>query len=87
MASLAQKHKALPRLAGAYSHFLFFRGPCDRRVPQEGFLQVAGSRCSSPYQNTDHPILATLYEPLPKQLISVLGDWRPKFGRFLVETL
>ena len=37
---------------------------------------------SSTYQSTDHPLLSTLYEPLPKQLISVLEALRrPDRGR------
>jgi hypothetical protein len=29
---------------------------------------------SSTYQSTDNPLLSTLYEPLSKHLITVLGD-------------
>jgi hypothetical protein len=40
---------------------------------------------SSTYQSTDNPLLSTLYEPLSKHLITVLGrewfgvqfDWTP----------
>ena len=34
---------------------------------------MAGSRCSFTYQSTHQPFLRPLYEPLSKQLISVLG--------------
>jgi len=37
---------------------------------------VEGARCSFTYQITDMPLLSTLYEPLSKQLISVLGQGR-----------
>ena len=33
---------------------------------------------SSTYQSTARPLLSTLYEPLPKHLISVLGH-RPRY--------
>src|SRR5712691_7472683 len=72
MAALAQKHKKLPRLAGACGYFLLFRGQRDGRVPHNGLLTVEGSRCSCTYQSTDMPLLSTPYEPLSKQLISVL---------------
>src|SRR5438046_9970755 len=48
MAVLAQKHKKLPRLACACNYFLLFRGQRDGRVPHNGLLKVAGSRCSPP---------------------------------------
>src|SRR5215510_10496846 len=72
MAMLAQKHQKLPRLAGAGGYFLLFRGQHNGRVPQNRFLKVEGARCSFTYQITDMPLLSTLYEPLSKQLISVL---------------
>ena len=34
---------------------------------------MAGARDSFTYQSTDMPLLSTFYEPLSKQLISVLG--------------
>src|SRR5262249_60313373 len=42
-------------------------------VPHNGPLKMEGSRCSLPYQSPGLPLLSTLYEPLSKQLISVLG--------------
>src|SRR5207253_8091423 len=77
MAMLAQKHKKLPRLAGACGYFLLFRGQHDGWVPHNGLLKVEGARCSFTYQSTDMPLLSTLYEPLSKQLISVLGGGQP----------
>src|SRR5206468_7573482 len=74
MAMLAQKHKKLPRLAGACGDFLLFRGQHDGRVPHNGLLKVEGAQCSFTYQITDMPLLSTLSEPLSKQLISVLGS-------------
>ena len=71
---LAQKHKKLPRLTGACGYFLLFRGQHDGRVPHNGLLKVEGARCFFTYQTTDMPLLSTLYEPLSKQLISVLGN-------------
>ncbi len=43
---------------------------------------VEEARCSFTYQITDMPLLSTLYEPLSKQLISVLGTslCRPAFS-------
>ena len=35
---------------------------------------MEGARCFFTYQTTDMPLLSTLYEPLSKQLISVLGE-------------
>src|SRR5262249_48888891 len=72
MTSLAQKHKELPCVACAGSHFLFFRGQRNRRVPHAGLLQVTGARCSVIYQSTGSLIMSTPDEPWPKQLISVL---------------
>ena len=80
MAVLAQKHKKLPRLAGACGYFLLFRGQRNGRVPHNGLLTVVGSRCSSTYQSTDRPLLSTLYEPLSKHLISVLECRSPCWG-------
>jgi len=37
---------------------------------------VEGARCSCTSQITDLPLLSTRYEPLSKQLISVLGRGR-----------
>ena len=64
MAMLAQKHKKLPRLAGACGYFLLFRGQHDGRVPHNRLLKVEGARCSFTYQITGMPLLSTLYEPL-----------------------
>src|SRR5687768_15376160 len=74
MASLSQKHKKLPSLACACNNLLLCRAQRDRRVPHDGFLTVEGSQDSSTYQNTNLPILSTLYASLSKQLISVLGE-------------
>src|SRR5262249_11910697 len=74
MASLAQKHKELARLAGARDDFLLFRGQRNRWVPHDGLLTVAGLRDCSIYQSTPLPLLSTLYERPSKQLISVLGS-------------
>src|SRR6516164_460614 len=73
MASLAQKHKELARLAGARDNFLLFRGQRNGRIPHEGLLTVAGARDWSIYQSTNRLPLSTLYEAPSKQLISVLG--------------
>src|SRR5262249_19835345 len=54
-------------------NFLLFRGQRDRRVPHDGLLTVEGLQDASTYQSTNLPILSTLYQPLSKQLISVLG--------------
>jgi hypothetical protein len=43
-------------------------------MPHDGLLTVEGAQDSSIYQNTNRPILSTLYEPLSQQLISVLGN-------------
>ena len=75
MAMLAQKHKTSASY-GVRGHFLLFRGQHDGRVPHNGLLKVEGARCFFTYQTTDMPLLSTLYEPLSKQLISVLG-WPP----------
>jgi hypothetical protein len=36
---------------------------------------------ASTYQSTDSPLLSTLYEPLPKHLISVLVSQDPEHER------
>jgi hypothetical protein len=77
MASLAQKHKELSRLACTCDNLLLFRGQRDRRVPHDGLLTMEGSRGSSTSQSTNRPLLSTLYEPLSKQLISVLVGCSP----------
>jgi hypothetical protein len=73
MASLTQKHTERPRLACACGNFLLFWGQRERRVPPVRLLTVASSRGSSTSQSTDSPCLSTLYAPLPKPLVSVLG--------------
>src|SRR5262249_25955831 len=73
MASRAQKHKELARLAGARDDFRLFRGQRNRWVPHDGLLTVAGLRDCSTYQSTNLPLLSTLYEQPSKQLISVLA--------------
>jgi hypothetical protein len=73
MASLSQKHKDFPRLTCAGDNLLLFRGQRHRRMPHDGLLTVEGSRGSSTYHSTNLLILSTLYEPLSKQLVSVLG--------------
>src|SRR5262249_8545602 len=67
-----QQHKTLPRLAGACGDFLLCRGQHDGRGPPKRLLTVEGARCSCTSQITDLPLLSTRYEPLSKQLISVL---------------
>src|SRR5205814_2648714 len=75
MAVLAQKHKKLPRLACACNYFLLFRGQRDGRVPHNGLLKVAGSRCSPPLIRAQTArSCRPLYGPRPKHLISVLAD-------------
>jgi hypothetical protein len=55
----------------ARSHVLLFRAQRNRWMPHDGLLTVAGAQRSSVYQSTNSPILSTLAEPLPTQLISV----------------
>src|SRR6185312_15878742 len=76
MASLAQKHKELPRLACACSNFLFFRAQRNRWVPHAGLLQVSAPS-SSTYKSTETPVVSSLSELLSKQLISVLVPGQP----------
>ena len=45
---------------------------------------MEGARCSYTYQITDMPLLSTLYEPLSKQLISVLGAMHHRIPVILV---
>src|SRR5262249_21646494 len=66
-------HKKLPRRAGTCGYFLLFHGQHNGRVPHSRLLKVAGARDSFTYQSTDMPLLSTFYEPLSKQLISVLA--------------
>jgi hypothetical protein len=74
MAVLTQKHKKLPRLAGAGGDFRLFRGQGHGRVPHNALLTVVRDTVlSSTYQNTDSPLLSTLCKSLLKHLISVLG--------------
>src|SRR4030095_3898496 len=84
MASLAQKHKELPRLACAYDNLLLFRGQRDRWVPHDEFLTVEGARSYSTYQSINFSLLSTLYELLSKQLISVLVP--PGCGEQVLDT-
>ena len=72
----SRRNTKLPRLTGACGYFLLFRGQHDGRVPHNGLLKVEGARGFFTYQTTDMPLLSTLYEPLSKQLISVLGGLR-----------
>src|SRR4029450_54483 len=72
MAVLAQKHKKLPRLAGACGDCLLCRGQGNGRVPHHGLLQVVGHGACLYLSEHRSPLLSTLYEPLPKHLISVL---------------
>src|SRR5262249_35740664 len=71
MASLAQKDKEFPGLACARYNLLLFRGQRDRWVPHNGLLK--GTGFFAHHQTTLLPLLSTLYDPLPEQLISVLG--------------
>src|SRR5262245_11411006 len=77
MTSLAQKHKELPYFACTSSNSLFFQGQHNRRIPHAGLLQVTGARRSALYQSTGSPIMSTLDEPRPQQLISVLETVSP----------
>ena len=43
MAVLAQKHKKLPRLAGACGYFLLFCGQGNGWVPHNGLLKMGGT--------------------------------------------
>ena len=74
MAVLTQKHKKLPRLAGAGGYFLLFRGQGNGRIPHNALLTVVRDTVlSSTYQSTTRPLLSILCKPLLKHLISVLG--------------
>jgi hypothetical protein len=74
MAVLTQKHKKPPRLAGAGGYFLLDRGQGNGWIPPNALLTVVWDTVlSSTYQSTDSPLLSTLYKPLLKHLISVLG--------------
>src|SRR5207249_2629735 len=76
MAVLTQKDKKLPRLAGACGDGLLFRGQGNGRVPHNILLMMVGH--SSRLHLSEHslPLLSTLYEPLSKHLINVLGYMR-----------
>ena len=73
MAVLAQKHKNFRVLRVRAAIF------CSSAVKAMGGFHLMDSQggrgtvLSSTSQSTDHPLLSTLYEPLPKHLISVLG--------------
>jgi hypothetical protein len=73
MSYRTQKAKELLRFLGTCNDLLLFRAQRGRRGPHTRLLKVRGSRCSSTYPITHIPSLSTLYDPLPKQLISVLG--------------
>ena len=69
---LAQKHKNFRVLRVRAAIF------CSSEVNTMGGFHIMGSsrwkgRGFFTYQTTDMPLLSTLYEPLSKQLISVLG--------------
>src|SRR5215813_7856425 len=78
MASLAQKDKEFPGLACARYNLLLFRGQRNRWVPHNGLLK--GTGFFAHHQTTLLPLLSTLYDPLPEQLISVLGPPRDGHG-------
>src|SRR2546430_133776 len=73
MAALAQKHKKLPRLASTGGYGLLFCAQRDGWIPHHGLLKMEGLQPISAYQITAMLLLSTLYAPLLKQLISVLG--------------
>src|SRR4029450_9906384 len=73
MAALAQKHKKLPRLASTGGDGLLFCAQREGRIPHHGLLKVEGLQSTSAYQITAMLLLSTLYAPLLKHLISVLG--------------
>jgi hypothetical protein len=80
VAVLTQKHKKLPRLAGTGGDGLLCCTPRDRWIPHHRLLQVEGLQPTSAYQIIARLLLSTLYEPLLKQLISVLGPNRAGEG-------
>ena len=87
MAVLTQQDKKLPRLAGAYGDFLLVRGQGNGRVPHNVLLMVVGHGSLLHLSEPSPPLLSTLYKPLPKHLISVLGVLRELPGSLSPGTL
>src|SRR6266852_5173319 len=73
MAYPAQKDKELPRLLCPCGNLLLFRAQRDWRVPHGSTPHGGGYTVLLSPSEHRCPSLSTLYEPLSKQLVSVLA--------------